>query len=222
MLLYHGSNEIVERPRFGLGKATNDYGRGFYCTEHVELAREWACPKMADGFVNSYELDASGLAVLDLNAEGLTVLHWLCLLVANRPVRLDSPVEAAGANWIRAHFSIDTEPYDIIRGYRADDSYFPFVRAFFANGISLKQLTRAMRLGNLGEQIMVKSERAFDSLSFGGYEVVPWTVYNAQRRKRDEEARAEFRREAENPVANGLFMIDILREGLEPDDARLR
>lgn len=222
MRLFHGSNEIIEKPRFGFGKATNDYGRGFYCTEHMELAREWACPKMADGFVNSYELDFTGLAILDLNDPGLSVLHWLCLLVQNRPVRLDSPVEVAGANWLKAHYSIDTEPYDVIRGYRADDSYFSFVRAFLANGISFEQLSRAMRLGNLGEQIMVKSEKAFNSLAFDGYEVVPWDVYNVRRRKRDEEARAEFKREAANPAADGLFMIDIVRGKMEADDARLR
>ena len=36
--LYHGSDHIVEKPVFGEGKSYNDYGRGFYCTEHVELA----------------------------------------------------------------------------------------------------------------------------------------------------------------------------------------
>ena len=38
--LYHGSEKIVERPMFGEGKIHNDYGRGFYCTEHLELAKE--------------------------------------------------------------------------------------------------------------------------------------------------------------------------------------
>ena len=41
--LYHGSSKIIEKPLFGYGKPYNDYGLGFYCTEHVELAKEWAC-----------------------------------------------------------------------------------------------------------------------------------------------------------------------------------
>jgi hypothetical protein len=36
--LFHGSDHIIEKPVFGEGKSYNDYGRGFYCTEHVELA----------------------------------------------------------------------------------------------------------------------------------------------------------------------------------------
>ena len=38
--IYHGSPNLIERPVFGEGKVHNDYGRGFYCTEHAELAKE--------------------------------------------------------------------------------------------------------------------------------------------------------------------------------------
>ena len=40
--LYHGSQIILEKPEYGKGARNNDYGRGFYCTEEIELAREWA------------------------------------------------------------------------------------------------------------------------------------------------------------------------------------
>ena len=36
MLLYHGSDHIIEKPEFGAGKKHNDYGRGFYCTQNIE------------------------------------------------------------------------------------------------------------------------------------------------------------------------------------------
>ena len=39
--IYHGSPNIVTTV-FGEGKAYNDYGQGFYCTENLELAKEWA------------------------------------------------------------------------------------------------------------------------------------------------------------------------------------
>ena len=38
--IYHGSPKVIERLVFGEGKVHNDYGRGFYCTEHAELAKE--------------------------------------------------------------------------------------------------------------------------------------------------------------------------------------
>ena len=44
LTIYHGSQQIVEVPQFGVGKPYNDYGQGFYCTESPELAKEWACP----------------------------------------------------------------------------------------------------------------------------------------------------------------------------------
>ena len=74
MKLYHGSKIIIKKPQFGLGKATNDYGRGFYCTEHLELAKEWACPRKEDGFANEYEINLKGMKVLDLNGPGMGVM----------------------------------------------------------------------------------------------------------------------------------------------------
>ena len=43
--LYHGSREIVKKPDLLKGKPYNDYGRGFYCTENIELAKEWHVPR---------------------------------------------------------------------------------------------------------------------------------------------------------------------------------
>ena len=56
LILYHGSPEIIQSPVYGKGKINNDYGRGFYCTEHLELAKEWACTEGTDGYVNQYEV----------------------------------------------------------------------------------------------------------------------------------------------------------------------
>lgn len=54
MILYHGSEKIIETPVYGKGNLRNDYGRGFYCTESEELAKEWACSNHRDGFANVY------------------------------------------------------------------------------------------------------------------------------------------------------------------------
>lgn len=63
---------------------TNDYGSGFYCTEEIELAKEWACKKQKNGFVNKYELDLSELNVMNLNAPPYNILNWLAILADNR------------------------------------------------------------------------------------------------------------------------------------------
>ena len=62
MLLYHGSDHIIEKPEFGAGKKHNDYGRGFYCTQNIELAKEWAVSEDADGYVNKYSIYKIGRA----------------------------------------------------------------------------------------------------------------------------------------------------------------
>ena len=92
MVLYHGSSEIVGQPIFGQGKTYNDYGQGFYCTEHIELAKEWACTEGVDGYVNKYELNMDNLRVLNLSSGEYSILHWLALLVTYRKMRLSTPV----------------------------------------------------------------------------------------------------------------------------------
>lgn len=43
--IYHGSNKIIQKPVFGFGKSANDYGLGFYCTEQLDMAKEWGVSK---------------------------------------------------------------------------------------------------------------------------------------------------------------------------------
>ena len=222
LTIYHGSPEIIEKPQFGKGKTYNDYGRGFYCTEHIDLAKEWACTEDVYGFVNKYEIDLSNLKVLNLSSDEYTILHWLAILMKNRKVRLSTPVMKRGREWLIEHFLPDTKDYDAIIGYRADDSYFSFARAFVNNEISLNQLSYAMRLGKLGEQVVLKSKKAFDEIMFVSYEVCDNTIYYAKRKARDDEAREAFNAELEKEDLNGLFMRDIIREEVKPDDARLR
>ena len=90
--LYHGSETIVKQPIYGEGKIYNDYGRGFYCTESLELAKEWACTESRDGYANEYELELEGLNVLNLSSDEYTILHWLALLLVYRIVRISTPL----------------------------------------------------------------------------------------------------------------------------------
>ena len=222
LILYHGSPEIIQTPIFGKGKSYNDYGRGFYCTEHLELAKEWACTENTDGYANKYEIDTNGLSILNLSSDEYTILHWLALLMQHRKFRVSTPVMKRGSDWLKEHFLLDLTPYDVVVGYRADDSYFSFARAFVSNEISLAQLAYAMRLGKLGEQFVLKSQAAFDKIKFISYETCDNTVYYAKRKARDDEARAAFRAELERDDLDGLYMRDIIREEVQPNDPRLR
>ena len=79
-----------------------------------------------------------------------------------------------------------------------------------------------MRLGNLGEQIVLKSERAFKSIRFAGLKRAPQALYVPLAKERDEVARAQYRELlAENPF-EGIRIVDIIREGMTGDDPRLQ
>ncbi len=213
MILYHGSNNIIKQPFLGGGKIYNDYGQGFYCTDKIELAKEWACTEEISAYVNKYELDMTGIKILDLSSEKYSVLNWLAILLKYRRIRITSSIMKRGIEWLISHFDPDISAYDIIIGYRADDSYFSFARAFVNNQISLKQLEYAMNLGELGIQYVLKSDKAFQTLKFAGYEVVDREVYHIKRKRRDEDTRRTYMSELEHEVEDGVFIRDLMKEG---------
>lgn len=219
LVLYHGSPRIVKKPVFGEGKKWNDYGRGFYTTENINMAREWAVGEDANGYVNRYLFALDSLKVLDLSK--YTILHWLTVLLINRKFEVTTSLERMGKEWLIENFNVPVEKFDIVKGYRADDSYFSFARAFLSNGISLSQLSKAMRLGKLGEQVMLRSEESFENIRFDGYEEVDSLVFYPLKRKRDEEARQRFRLLVGEDDIDGLFMRDIIRERITADDERI-
>ena len=224
MIIFHGSPKEREKPEYGKGKPYNDYGLGFYCTENIEIAKEWSCSDGYDGFANKYALDIKGLKILNLNTPNYSILHWLTLLLKNRTFRLTNSIAKAAKQYLLEHFIIETTQYDIIIGYRADDSYFTFAEDFLNNAISINKLKEAMYLGNLGEQVVLVSQKAFNSLKFIKAEKADGTKYYVQKIKRDKAAREKYLNSDRNPSyeLDELYMIDIMRQGVKPDDPRLR
>lgn len=221
--LYHGSKEIVKSPRFGYDNPNNDYGLGFYCTEDLEIAKEWGVTSENDGYINKYLLDAKGLTVLDLSSSECNVLHWITILLQNRVFTLKNNIAKAGRQYLFENFSLPYQDCDIIKGYRADDSYFSFAESFLNNSISVQRLSEALRLGELGEQIVLKSKKAFKRLQFIGCENVSSEDYYPLRKARNDKARFAFLSDKEGPFdPNSLYLTDIMRKEVSPDDPRLR
>ena len=79
-----------------------------------------------------------------------------------------------------------------------------------------------MRWGILGEQIVLKSPKAFESIRFQDYENVDAETYYIKKAEREREARREYRkRKKESADIHELFMLDIMREGMKNGDTRL-
>lgn len=223
MIIFHGSKYIEDNPEYGKGKPYNDYGRGFYCTEDIELAKEWSVDENGNGYANKYNLDTKGLNILYLNSKDYNILHWITLLLKNRSFSATSDIAREAKKYLINNFSIDTTGYDVIIGYRADDSYFAYANNFLNNTISINKLSKAMKLGNLGEQVVLVSEKAFKNIHFIEATTADNNVYFPLKTKRDYEARKEYLNSDRNIMAiNELYIMDIIRQEIKEDDPRLQ
>ena len=218
--LYHGSEQLIEEPIFGKGKGNNDFGLGFYCTESEDLAKEWAVSSLRNGFANRYTLDTEYLNVLNLNSPDFTILNWIAVLVEHRLFSIKTPVARRAKRYLVENFGVNVNAFDVVTGYRADDSYFDYAESFLNNGITVEQLARAMRLGKLGEQIVLKSRFAFSKLHYEGFEVADRETYFCLRKARNDEANRVYMEMLEEE-SDGLYIQDIMRGGIQNDDPRI-
>lgn len=222
MYIFHGSERIIEYPEYGKGNPRNDYGRGFYCTENEELAKEWACKKNTNGFSNRYMFDAGGLSVCNLNSENYSLLNWLAVLTRNRSYWQQKSIAEDAKLFLQEKYYVDIDKYDVIIGYRADDSYFSFAQDFIMGTISYQKLARAMHLGKLGEQIVLKSEASFNKIQYQGFDIALADTYYKKKATRDHNARKEYieDKSATNRL-DEIFIIDIMRGRVSDDELRI-
>lgn len=172
--LYHGSEFIIEKPEYLKGNIHNDYGLGFYCTTNKMLAKEWAARRSGKGYINKYSLRDDRLKILDLTKQPFDdVLYWITLLMHNRELssnlKNNYPREL---KYLEDNYLIDGNEYDVVIGYRADDSYFHFPEAFVRSEITLESLYTIFNAGELGKQYVLISKRAFELIKFIDYQEV--------------------------------------------------
>lgn len=221
-ILFHGSDKVVEYPTLQGGRIHNDFGQGFYCTPDINLAREWACSEHSSAFVNHYSFEPSiELRICNLLGPEYHVLNWLAILMNHRVFSTRHPLMKEIKAYILKEFLPDLSGFDIVRGYRADDSYFDIAESFLAGSLSLEWLQRALKLGNLGEQVFLQSQKAFDALVFTTAEPVERELYYLRRIQRDQNARKAFK-QIKDSGADGVLAVDLLRNQWKNNDERLR
>lgn len=194
IILYHGNKNANMVHRYGIGDKNNDYGSGFYTTPNKELGKEWAMTSYTrgeTGYVHTYELDKTGLNILNLTE--LDSLHWIAELLANRTINIErKEVTRDTIKEFLKRYKLNTSSYDIIVGYRADDKYFTYAEDFVSGVIYRETVENALRYGDLGIQVFIKSKRAFDALKIAcPPEIVP-EIYKAKYDKRQKDAEERY------------------------------
>ena len=194
IILYHGSPNKVVVPQFGFGEGKHDYGKGFYLTENIELAKEWAVcrPDETNGWVHKYELETDDLRILDFQEHN--ILSWLAELMKHRDASDSRRYKVLSKKFID-EYGIDTSEYDVIKGWRANASYFYIAKEFVRDNIDIEILEELLSLGGLGIQYCIKSELAYSKLTEvdDGLISVDYSEFNEKYNERDIIARKRMR-----------------------------
>lgn len=192
--LYHGTSDKIVTPTYGYGNDKHDYGKGFYLTENIELAKEWAVcrPDMKSGWVHKFELDCDGLKILDF--QKLNVLAWLAELMKHRDAADSKRYRMLASKFIEK-YGVDTEDYDVIKGWRADASYFYIAKEFVRDNVDIDILEELLSLGGLGIQYCIKSGQAYSQLHEKKEEllIVEYAEFNEKYNERDITARQKMK-----------------------------
>ena len=194
LILFHGTSEKIVVPTCGRGEKKHDYGQGFYLTESIDLAKEWAVcrPNEENGWVHKYQLDIAELKILDFQDKG--VLSWLAELMKHRDAADSKRYRMLSKKFIEK-YGIDTKDYDVIRGWRANASYFYIAKEFVRDNIDIDILEELLSLGDLGIQYCIKSELAYSKLHEleDGLIAVQYAEFNEKYNQRDITARQKMR-----------------------------
>ncbi len=176
-----------------------------------------------DGFCQSIPAQSDRAFHTLLTSGDYHILNWLSVLLENRRFRIDGAIAQQAKAYISENFSVDYKQYDIIRGYRADDSYFSFANAFLNNTISVTQLEKAMVLGKLGEQIVLISQKAFASIEF--VNAIPArmkSIFPKSLPATQLPEKISSRKRQRGSILTEKYILDIMREGWKNDDERLQ
>lgn len=213
MIIYHGSQRIVEHPIYQGSDKENDYGAAFYCTLDKESASLWAARNNYLGYINKYQFNDKNLKVLDLrDKHHYSILNWVAILMHFRHKHKDFiNIYEKRLKWLEDNYYINVDEYDVVIGYRADDAYFRFPLEFIRGNLVLEDLERAYLLGDLSYQYVLTSQKAFDRLKFKGATQVDKKYLNVYFQN-VVNATDQFKQLLKNSIDNGGVTIAQLME----------
>ena len=223
--IYHGSDNTanaviaaffhkkcdheIKEPLFGKGSPDSDYGMGFYTTELQDKANQWAL-EMGDenAVTNEYTIDLKGLNVINLDDYG--PMAWIAEIAYHRGSK--SELGKLAAEIIVDMYKVDTSQADVIIGYRADSIYMQILDAFLEGKLTINETISLFKKGELGEQVCLVSEKAFEKIRFTNSYKCEKIDMQAPIRQAKKEA-MKFLNRREEELAHGIKL-----QGMNVDD----
>lgn len=213
LIFYYGADKKIEKPIYNCSESnpSNDYGSSFYLTKEKDKAMLWAS-QYDDGYCIKYDFDMRDLKVLCLNSNTEEeIMLWIFILVNNRFSKEEIENYKNTIEWLNTHYYVNLDDYDVVVGYRVDDSYFLYSRDFVANELSIDVLSKAMKLGKLGLQYCLKSEKAFQRIKTLEYIKIE---KSDDYRNFREKIKEDYAKTKANDDIQNTRILDIMRKSI--------
>lgn len=150
--IYHAGFDIIESPDITRGRANADFGQGFYVSPNEEFSRRWAKHRKGEKtYINTYELDLKDLKIKRFQRDE----EWFSYIYDNRYHKDDT-----------------NKDYDLIIGPIANDTIYDTFGIITSGILSKEDAMKLLMIGNVYEQIVLKSEKAVSHLRFLSYEEI--------------------------------------------------
>ena len=160
MILYHGSNVIVDQPKLIRQNRYLDFGFGFYTTTNREQAVNFA-----QKVTNRRKM---GEATLNIYSVNEAVAFQEC-----KVLQFDSPDEA-WLDFVAANRqgTYQGEKYDLIYGAVANDDVYRTIALYMTGVLDKEQTLSSLKIRKLFNQLVFATEKSLQYLKFEGRELV--------------------------------------------------
>jgi hypothetical protein len=148
MIVYHGSDSIVDNPKILASERLLDFGAGFYTTTNQEQAVRWSKKvkirrNTKSGFISVYDFNIKKaekkLHIVQFNSPDESWLNFICSCRSGKPVN---------------------EEYDIAIGPVADDNVYTTVKLFETGVFDEDEAIRRLKVEALYDQVLFHTEKA--------------------------------------------------------------
>ena len=162
MLLYHGSNTVIEKINLAKGRPFKDFGKGFYLTtieeQAVFMAKRTCRIFHGSPFVTKFEFDDETLKNSGLNVKKFDAptTDWAMFVLNNR--------NRTFMDFTDENSNHDNK-YDIVIGAVANDDIVLLFRDFSNGRIDMNALANGMKYKKLSNQYSFHTDKAVSLLT---------------------------------------------------------